>query len=138
MPAAVLKLHDPEDEVLGLVQGVQNLIARDRDRGRAAGPALDLDESKLARAWHPAFYVVPQFLELPVRRVKPKASLNLHNDSACPGGRFLRIHGRSCVRRFMPVHGIDEPLGDDQQSSQHHRGQRREVRLEPEFLKPFL
>ena len=114
MPAAVLKLHDPEDEVLGLVQGVQNLVPRDRNRYRAAGPALDLDESKLARAWHPAFDVVPQFLELPIRRVKPKVPLDLHNDSARPGGRCLRIYSRSCARRFMPVHGIDEPLGDDQ------------------------
>ena len=42
------------------------------------------------------------------------------------------------MNRSLPVHGIDEPLGDDQQSSQHHRGQRRDLRLEPEFLKPFL
>ena len=48
MPAAVLELHDPEDEVLGLVQGVQNLVTRGSNRCRAADPSLDLDESKLA------------------------------------------------------------------------------------------
>ena len=64
---------------------------------------------------HPAFDVVPQFLELPVRRVKPKAPLDLHNDVRAPSlpmpaypQPFL------CISRFMPVHGIDEPLGDDQ------------------------
>ncbi len=39
MTAAVLKLHDPQDEVLGFVQGVENLVARDRDGVRTLGLA---------------------------------------------------------------------------------------------------
>lgn len=66
----------------GLFNEYQDLVAGDRDRRSAAGPALDLDEPEPARVRHAALDIVPQLLELPVGRVEPETPLGLHDDAA--------------------------------------------------------
>ena len=76
--AVLQELDDPQDEVLGFVQRVQDLVARHRNRRRAAGPPLDLDEAQLAGVRHPAFDVVAQFLELAIGGFVAKTALDFH------------------------------------------------------------
>ena len=81
-PVVVLpqEFDDREDEVIGLVQRVENLVAGDQDVGRAADPPLDLDEPQLASAWHTAFDVVSPLLKFPVNRFKAQFPLDGHDN----------------------------------------------------------
>src|SRR5574337_2067505 len=54
--------HDGQDELVGLVEPVEDLVARDGDRGLALGAALDLD---VARGWQLAVQCLGQAGDVP-------------------------------------------------------------------------
>ena len=85
------ELDDGEDEIIGLVQRVENLVAGDQDVGRAADPPLDLDEPQPAGAWHTAFDVVSPLLEFPVNRFKAQLPLDGHDNLTGSRGGGLGI-----------------------------------------------
>ena len=52
------KFDDGQDEILGFVERVENLVTGDRDGRRTGDTALDLDKAQFSRAGNAAFNVV--------------------------------------------------------------------------------
>ena len=88
-----LKPDDAEHEDFGLVERIEDLVFRDRDRRCPFHTALDLDEPQLARAGHAAFDVVAVLLELAVGRIKAEAAFDIDDNGVCPCGTDLGVGG---------------------------------------------
>src|SRR5208282_4255954 len=113
MRVAVEELHNGKNEALGLVEGVEDLVAGHGDRVRAGDTTLDLDEAQLARPGDAALDVVAELLEFAVGRLEAETAFDPHDDGSCACGADLRING-SCRRRCPTRHGRE-------QARRHHQ-----------------
>ena len=111
------ELDDGQDEVVGLVKRVQNLVARHGDA------PLYLDKAQLAGAGYAAFNVSAELFKLAVGRLKTQASFDGHNDGT--GARWAdlginRRRGRTGFRDHRLFHSLDQAHRHHQQATQHH------------------
>src|SRR5579875_4224557 len=85
------ELDDGENEVVGLVERIENLVPGHRECAGACVPALDLDEAQVPGPAVPALDVVTQLLVLPIDGLEPQRALHLHDDGAGTCCRSLRV-----------------------------------------------
>src|SRR5689334_3173388 len=98
MRVVLAELDDTQDEVVGLVERVENLVTGDRDGVGRRDTPFNLDEPQLTGAGHPALDVVPELLKLAVSGLEAEATFDVHDDSASPRGTGLGIDGRGWRR----------------------------------------
>ena len=92
--------------------------------------ALHLDEAQPPGARHAALDVVAELLELAVGRLEAERALDLHHDGAGARGGGLRVDRRERLRRAAGRSSrASRPSGHDDQPAEHHRRQRRDLRL---------
>src|SRR5438105_3783586 len=85
------EFDDGEDEVVGFVERVENLVLGNGDGGRSGVAPLHLDEPQLARAWRAALDVVAELLDLAVHRLESQVPLDLHHRSSRRRSRRLFV-----------------------------------------------
>src|SRR4051812_4776350 len=129
MRVVTLKLDHGQDEFVGLVEGVEDLISGDGDSVSTANASLDFDEAQLAGLGHAALDVVADLFELTVDGLKTELPLNVHDDGARPRRANLGINWSDRSWRF-PLHCLDESQRDNQHATEHHRRQRRNLRYQ--------
>src|SRR5712691_6793182 len=86
------ELDDGENEVLGFIERVEDLILRDGDRRCPRDAAFHFEEAQVASAWVTALDVIAQFVKLTVHRVIAKLALYGYDNRAGTGGYGLRVH----------------------------------------------
>src|ERR1700730_15293137 len=89
--AFIEELDDAQDEVLGLVERVEDLVAGHGDGGGARDAALHLDEAQLAGAGDATLDVVAELVELAVGGLEAEAAFGLDDDRAGPRGGRPRV-----------------------------------------------
>src|SRR5579862_4492376 len=107
-----MKLNDRENESLGLVERVKNLVLRHSDRVRAPDAALNFQESQLSRSCHAAFDVIAEFLKLTINRLKAQTTLDLHDDCAGAGSTCLGICRTRWRASLLSGHVSDQTDGN--------------------------
>ncbi|EXI71428.1 MAG: hypothetical protein AW07_03657 [Candidatus Accumulibacter sp. SK-11] len=132
------ELDDGENEVLGLVEREENLVARDGDRRRAGNAALHFDEAQLAGAGNAAFNVVTQLLEFAIGGIEAELALDVHDDGPGAGGADLCVCGQSGCGRCLAGHGLDQADRDHQHAAQYHWRQRRDLRFQFQVVQTFF
>ena len=80
------ELDNCENEILGFVEGVKNLVSGDCDCACARGSSFDLDETKLPAVFIVALDVITQFLLFTIHRKESETALHIHYDSPRTGG----------------------------------------------------
>src|SRR5579875_3757238 len=83
-----------QDEIVGLVERIEDLVLRHGDGVRARDATLYLDETEAPRAGDSAFDVVAELLGLPVDGHKAEAALDFHYDLPRPRRSGLGIDCR--------------------------------------------
>src|SRR5215469_3904780 len=96
-----MKLYDRQDEILGLIEGIENLVLCDCDGVRTSCPALDLKEAKAALVRDETLDVVAQLLPFAVKRYKAQPTLNVHHNRASLRGDSLIVHCAAHRRRWF-------------------------------------
>ena len=84
MGVVIAKLDDAQDEVVGLVERIENLVAGDRNGVGRRDPPLHLDESQLPGARNAALDVIAKLLQLAIGRVETESAFDFHDDGARP------------------------------------------------------
>src|SRR5262245_26960663 len=92
MRAVGHKLNDGEDEVLGLVEGVEDLILRDGDRRCTRDAAFYFEEAQAARARVAARDVIAQSFKFAIYRLIAQLTLDDHDNGAGASSHGRRIH----------------------------------------------
>ena len=135
--AVLQELDDGEDVGVGFVERVEDFVAGDGDAGRAADPALDLDEAEATGGGVAAFDVVAESFELAVGWLVAKAALDRHYDHARAGGRGLRVGSCDRARFGAARHRPQEAQGDDEGRAEHDGRPRRDLALPLELGQPL-
>src|SRR5690606_10118451 len=89
----VQELDDGEDEVIGLVEGGEDLVLGDGDGGGTDDAALDLEEAQGAGAGDAALDVVAELVGLAVAGLKAEVAFGPHDDGAGASSGGLGVEG---------------------------------------------
>ena len=100
--------------------------------------SLHLNEAQLTGTRHVALNVIPEFLGLAISRIKAQTAFDLHDDGAGPRRTGLRIGWRDRNGGRLPLHGQEQAHRHHQHTTQDHRRQWRNLRLQFQVFETLL
>lgn len=134
----IQELDNSQDEVIGLVERIEDLVAGDGDALCTRDSPFHLDETQLAGPGDTAFNVVAELLEFAVGGIKTQTALDAHNNRTGTGRAGLGIDRGGGNWSGASLDRMEQADRHHQGATQDYRWQRRELGLKLKFFQSAL